>query len=180
MSSASTVQSIFGKWPHKQKHCWCDICFLFFCCCPEELSVTVKHLEVSLRPESLQAGSCGISNVQPYMSLTTHRLQILWNIFQTAIQGDSLSSLLMNWKWITLTHLSADFLFWYRVCYIREHTPSSTDGYNPPLVHLPSMKHHSHTPLYMTHFHPVVVQNNILYMLVQLNQSSLEGKQHVQ
>lgn len=60
------------------------------------------------------------------------------------------------------------------------HTPSPTDGYNQPVVHLLSMKRHGSSIEHMNHLLPVVVQNSILYMLVQLNQSSLEGKQNVQ
>lgn len=149
----------------------------FFLLPPWRINCHDKHLEVSLKAWVTTGW------VRPMYA------QVLQHSANTAptdlVKHISKSHSRWFTGWLTYTPSSGHFLFWVGGPLARRppppaHTPSPTDGYNQPVVHLLSMKRHGSSIEHMNHLLPVVVQNSILYMLVQLNQSSLEGKQNVQ
>lgn len=138
---------------------------LFSCRFPEELSVTVKHLEGLSRPESPQWVVCTYR-------MYTHMRVLQHNAYR------SCETYFSHPRWFTLLVFTDEWITHtlprlIQGSYLRvlTHTPSPTDGYNQPLVYLPSMKHH--ILLYMTHLLPVAVHS------LHVNTTeSLDGKQH--
>ena len=169
-----------GKLPHKQKCCSSDIWFLFFFCgCPGESSVMLKHLEVLLK---VWVTACWVRPA--FVQMKCEPIRGSYNTSPTDLVKRVSSS---HSRWFTgfivtddmeMNHarapLSDDFLFWLRV-------PLGSPT-RPPSYRSCIYRQWSITAVFFFTWLICCQQlrnNNILRMLAQPNQSSLQGK-HVQ
>jgi len=142
------IQPIFRKLPHKQKHCWYDIRFLFSLC-SGELRVMFKHLVGLLRPDSQQ--SCSSPNIK------CTPIHESYNTPPT----DSVRHISYNYpRWFTLLDIESESLA------LPHPVTSLSDSGVSCLMQMATIKflcvygHQSHSSLWVNHVMPVTVQNS--------------------